>query len=158
MLVSGKSRTGTELVHRMLVGSVLLLVASAVCVAIAAFAPLPAAPDVAAIGPPTAPVGVLSAKPNLGPLLVKMAGKRLIRPSQVQAAVKDTGAAQRLLAKLNLQGVVDMRGNLIAYIGVKGQGVKTVRQGGSVLEFVVKSIEPNRVVLSLQGVEVELTH
>jgi hypothetical protein len=92
------------------------------------------------------------------PLLAKMAGRRLVRPAQVQAAVKDTGAAARLLAKLNLQGVVDIGGELVAYIQVDKRSVKTVRKGEKVLELTVEEIQPGSVKLSLEGVVVELSH
>jgi len=95
---------------------------------------------------------------DLKPLLVKMAGVRLIKPPQVQAAVKDTGAAAKLVKKLALQGVVRMGDELVAYISVVKEGVKTVRRGGHVLEFVVEDVAPGKVTLSLQGVQVVLEH
>lgn len=95
---------------------------------------------------------------DLRPLLVKMAGVRLIRPAQIQAAVKDTGTAKALLAKLKLQGVVRMGDDFVAYIQVEGQSSQSVREGGSVLDFVVQGVEPGKVTLALQGVQVELAH
>ncbi len=94
--------------------------------------------------------------PDLGPLFAKMAGRRLIKPSQIKAAVKNTGAAARLLKKLKLQGIVQMGGNSIAYIKVEKKGVKSIRQGDKLLEFVVTKVKSNHVVLELDGVEVEL--
>src|SRR4051812_45987071 len=93
---------------------------------------------------------------DLQPLLVAMAGNNIIRPAQVQAAVKDDGAAQRLLAKLNLQGVIQMGDDLVAYIQVEKGGVQTVKQGGSIIGLTVEKVEPSRVTLSLQGVLVTL--
>ncbi len=90
-------------------------------------------------------------------LLMRMAGRPLIRPSQVQAAVKDTGAAQRLLKKLKLHGVVQVGSDLVAYVQVDTREVKTVRKGEKLLGFVVKVIEPGRITLSLDGVEVVLS-
>ena len=93
---------------------------------------------------------------DLAGLLRQAAGSELIRPAQVRAAVKDTGAAGRLAKMLGLQGVVQIEGTFTAYIAVKDQGVKTVREGDKILDFVVKDLEPGRVVLSLDGVEVQL--
>lgn len=92
------------------------------------------------------------------PLLLKMAGRRLIRPSQVKAAVKDTGAAAQLLKKLTLQGVVQIGSDQVAYIRVEKKGTRNVKCGEKVLEFVVQKIEPGKITLSLEGVEVMLKH
>jgi hypothetical protein len=89
-------------------------------------------------------------------LVGEIAGRALIRPPQVQAAVKDLGLAARLLGQLKLQGVVQLGGESVAYVQVEKQGVKTVRQGQELLEFVVKEILPGKVVLSMEGVEVAL--
>jgi len=91
-------------------------------------------------------------------LIEKTAGTRLIKASQVIAAVKDSGAAAQLLKKLRLQGVVQIGGDLAAYIQVEKQGTKTVRTGEAVLDFVVDRIEGGRVTLSLEGVAVTLEH
>ncbi len=112
------------------------------------------APRPAEVGLGSEPMDALDSQS----LLLKMAGRRLIRPAQIQAAVKDTGAAQRLLSKLKLQGVVQMGGDHVAYIQVADRGVQTVRVGSSVLDFMVEAVESGRVKLSLDGVEVELTH
>ena len=97
-------------------------------------------------------------KPNLSSLLEKMAGRGLIRPPQVVAAVKDTGAAARLAKSLKLQGVVELGGSLVAYIEVEKRRVQALRKGETVLGFVVRDIGPGRVTLSLEGVEVILGH
>jgi hypothetical protein len=95
-------------------------------------------------------------RPDLQPLIVKLAGRTLIRPAQVQAAVKTDGTAERLLKLLKLQGIVRIGDTSVAYIQVEKEGVKTVREGETVLDFVVERIEPNKVVLNLQGVVVTL--
>lgn len=95
---------------------------------------------------------------NLTGLLTTMAGRALIKPSQVQAAVKDTGLADRLLKQLKLQGVVQMGPETVAYVHIEKQGTKSVRRGEKLLDFVVKNIETGRVTLSLEGVEVLLEH
>jgi hypothetical protein len=97
-------------------------------------------------------------RPDLQPLLVSVAGRTLIRPAQVQAAVKADGTAERLLKQLKLQGVVRIGETPVAYIQIEKEGVKAVREGDMVLEFVVDRIESNQVVLSLQGVVVTLGH
>jgi hypothetical protein len=91
-------------------------------------------------------------------LLKRIAGRRLIEPSQGLAAVKDTGAAARLLASLKLQGVVKTGDRLVAYVDVDKQGVSTVGAGDRLLDFVVKDVTPGRVTLTLDGVEVSLGH
>jgi hypothetical protein len=93
---------------------------------------------------------------DLRPLLVKVTGRTLIRPAEVQAAVKSDGTAERLVKQLKLEGVVTMGGTSVAYIRVKQDGLKAVREGDSVLEFSVKRVEPDKVTLSLQGVTVPL--
>ena len=89
-------------------------------------------------------------------LLSRTAGRPLVRPPQIQPAVKDTGAAARLVRKLKLQGIIQKGDILVAYIRVGKQGVKTVREGEKVLDFVVKEIKAGRVTLLLEGVQVEL--
>ena len=89
-------------------------------------------------------------------LLVKMAGRVLIRPAQVKAAVKDTGAAARLVKQLKLRGVVEMPDGLVAYIELASEGVRDVRKGDRVLVFEVKDLQPGAVTLTLDGVEVQL--
>ena len=95
---------------------------------------------------------------DLDGLLKRLAGRALVRPAQVQAAVKDSGAAAKLAKKLKLQGVVRMGDSWVAYVDVSEQGVKALRKGESVLEFVVKEVEPGKVIVSLEGVEVTLDH
>lgn len=84
--------------------------------------------------------------------------RALIRPAQVQAAVKDTGAAAQLAKRLKLQGVVALNGEYVAYVDVQEQGVKAVRVGEPLLDFVIKDVTPGKVTLSLEGVEVVLGH
>jgi len=103
------------------------------------------------------PVIDLAARDTQG-LVRQVAGRRLIEPPQIQAAVRDTGAAQRLLKQLTLQGVVNLGGTMVAYIGVRNGNVQTLPEGGKVLQFVVKEIQPGHVTLTLDGVDVMLTH
>lgn len=95
---------------------------------------------------------------DMNSLLLNMAGRPLIRPSQIKAAVKDTGAAAQLLKKLKLQGIVKLGNSFVAYIEVEKHSVVTVRRGEKILEFTVKDIEAQKIVLSLEGVEVSLGH
>lgn len=87
-----------------------------------------------------------------------VAGRPLIRPGQVQAAVLDTGAAARLAQGLRLRGVVFAGGRHIAYIHVQDEGTVTVEEGHEVIDFTVQAIEADHVLLSLEGVEVQLRH
>lgn len=90
-------------------------------------------------------------------MLSKMAGKELIRPAQVQAAVKDSGAAKTLAKRLKLQGIVQIGDAYTAYVQVEKEGVKSVRKGDTILEFAVKKVEAGKVTLSLDNVEVDLS-
>jgi hypothetical protein len=101
---------------------------------------------------------LVETRQDLQQLLVKMAGWRLIKPAQVQAAVKNTGLAQTLAKKLKLQGVIQVGSTLTAYIQVEKQGTQTVKQGDKLLDFLVQKIDPGVVTLSLEGVEVTLGH
>ncbi len=91
-------------------------------------------------------------------VLAVMAGRRLIKSPEVQAAVKDRGAAKKMLEELDLHGVVHVKGELTAYIRVQGGDVKSVRVGDTIQEFRVEKILPGRVVLTFEGVVVELQH
>lgn len=134
------------------------LLAGLVCVAVAGLAPVDgdAANTVATAGqrvPRLAGQGVAMA-----PLLRQVAGSQLIRPAQIQAAVKDTGTAKRLLERLKLQSVVAMRGEPMAYVRVKDGGVRSVRKGDHLLEFYVEEVAAGEVRLTLEGVAVTLTY
>jgi len=87
-----------------------------------------------------------------------MAGKELVKPPQVHAAVKDSGLAGKLAKRLKLEGVVQADEGYSAYIRVDNKALETVRQGQKVLDFTVARIEPGAVTLSLEGVEVVVTH
>jgi hypothetical protein len=92
-------------------------------------------------------------------LLEKIAGRRhLIRAALVQAAVRDNGAAQKLLATLKLQGVIRIGSQYVAYVAVDKGGTATVHQGDSLSRFMVDKIEPGHLLLSLDGVTVTLGH
>ena len=95
---------------------------------------------------------------DAGPLIDKLAARSLIKATQAQAAVRDTGVSKELLKRLKLQGVVQMPDEMVAYIAVAGEGVCTCRKGERVLEFVIEDIAPGKVVLDLQGVKSTLTH
>ena len=84
--------------------------------------------------------------------------RRLLQPSEVQAAVKDSGAAAEMLARLKLRGVVQIGDQPQAYVMVVDEGDRTVRVGDKLLEFEVQKISPGSVELSLQGVLVQLTY
>ena len=95
-------------------------------------------------------------QPELSPLMHQMAGRYLIKPAQIKAAVKDTGIADRLAKKLKLQGIVQMGGKSVAYVQVEKQGVKSVKEGDKLLEFLVEKIGADQVTLNLDGVQIKL--
>lgn len=97
-------------------------------------------------------------KPDWAELLPALAGRNLIAPSQVRAAVKNTGEAAVLVKRLRLQGIVQMGGQPVAYVQVEKEGLKVVRKGDKLLEFSVDAIGAGHVNLSLEGVAVTLTH
>ncbi len=145
-------------VDRFMIAAVVLLALSAVLMVLSAVIPIGADVEASSVASVRQLQPLPKIRANLEPLVAKMAGRHLIKPSQVQAAVKDTGIAQRLAKKLKLQGVVQVGTDLIAYVSVEKQGTKTVRQGEKLLDFVVQKIEPGKVTLSLQGVQVVLGH
>ena len=97
-------------------------------------------------------------KSDIQPLLNSLAGRELIRPASMQPALKDDGSAQRLLKLLKLQGVIEFDSELVAYVQVEKEGVRTVRAGDKLLEFVVEKVQPSSVTLSLNGVTIALGH
>ena len=135
-----------------------LLALSIVLVILAVAMPIEANIEVSSIVSERQLQSLPQAKQDIKPFLARIAGRYLIKPSQVRAAVKDSGAAQRLVKKLTLQGIVQIGSDLIAYIGVDKQGTKTVRQGEKLLDFVVQDVKPGKVTLTLEGVEVILEH
>jgi len=135
-----------------------LLALSAAVFLLACAAPVASSPGVTATPSPK-PVPTLNASPPaLDPLLSRLSGRRLIRAAEVQAAVKDSGVAQRLLAHLKLQGIVQIQGAYVAYVQVDDTGVRAVRANDSLLDFLVESVEPGVVKLSLEGVHVNLAY
>lgn len=82
--------------------------------------------------------------------------EELIRPLQGIAAVKDDGVAQRMAKRLKLQGVINMGGEYVAYIGVDKGQVVAVKAGGDILDFSVIKVDDKSVILSREGVEVAL--
>ncbi len=139
-------------------GACVLVVAAVVAVLAAALGPINTDSPMSTGGGKTRPTIAAAGTPSIGPLKAQIARRRLIRPPEVKAAVKDSGAAQRLLDQLKLHGVVRMEREYVAYVEVDKRGVRAVRKGEKLLEFIVESVAPGRVVLSLQGVEVILEH
>lgn len=139
------------------VGLVVFVLGVAAMVAAAGW-PIPGDADLNSSGAVSRVPEAAEAAVSSSELARAVAGRRLIRPSQVRAAVKDTGLAARLLERLKLQSVVQMRGEPVAYVKVENAGVTSVRAGGRLLDFEVRQVEPDRVVLVLEGVEALLSH
>lgn len=153
-------RLGRGLVRVCLAASIVLLVLSVTGLALAATWPLG---DLAASG--TLPArGGGSARPaptsgrDTGALAAALAGRRFIRPPQIQPAVKDTGLAKRLLTKLKLVGIVSTDGTARAYVSAQQGDVQTVAAGDALLDFTVVEIGSSYVKLELDGVPVKLTY
>jgi len=139
-------------------GACVLVVTAVVAVLAAALGPINTESPMTSDGGKARPTMAGGGTPNIEPFKAQIARRRLIRPPEVKAAVKDSGAAQRLLEQLKLHGVVRMEREYVAYVEVTERPVRAVRKGEKLLEFVVESVAPGRVVLSLQGVEVILEH
>lgn len=151
-------KEATRLARYVIVFSAGGLILAVLCLAAAFFWPLDISDDGAGAGQPVTSCRLPEVNADVSQLVGRLAGVRIIRPAQLRAAVKDSGMAARLAKQLKLQGVVDMRGKLMAYIAVEKQGVATVAEGDQVLDFLIERIEPGRVTLVLEGVSVELTH
>jgi hypothetical protein len=158
MLANNHTSKAGRLSEKVRIIGLVCVVLSLAGVALAAFCPLGRGLAESADTGNSALPPLPRADRPIQPLLVKMAGRRLIRPSQAQAAVKDSGLTGRLAKKLTLQGIVRVGGTLVAYIHVEKQGVKSVRAGDRILDFLVERMESDRVTLSLEGVQVVLKH
>ena len=148
--------TVLRLIGRLKISATAAVVLSLIGLAAALLWPIASHADGAAASRRQGPRPLTSPKHDVQALQAKLAGQMLIRPSQVKAAVKDAGTAGRLLGQLKLHGVVQMPSGLVAYIEVKGEGVRDVRKDASILDFVVQDLRPGVVTLSLEGVEVQL--
>jgi hypothetical protein len=82
--------------------------------------------------------------------------QEMIRPLQGIAAVKDDGAAAKMAARLQLQGIVNMGGQLVAYVSVDKGSAVAIKTGGTILEFSVLRVEERTVTLCREGVQVVL--
>lgn len=146
------------ILRKMVITSVSSAVLGLILLVIAIFWPF-RAPEVLAVSVPKDLVQQPAKAPvNMDALLTKTAGVRLIRPSNALAAVKDNGIAKKLLARMKLQGVTELAGTPVAYIGIEKMGTQTVKVGDSVLDFQVQAISSGQVTLSLDGVVVELKY
>jgi len=150
------SMTPDRWAQLLLAAGAVIAAASVSAVALAVFWPLPS---------PSAFVGGGGSLPQLSDqradtteLAAAIGRRRLLEPAEIQAAVKDAGAAQDLLGRMRLQGVVQMGDQPQAYVMIQDEGVKVLRVGDQVLGFQVEKIEAGKVELSLEGVRVMLTH
>lgn len=148
----------TRWAGRLLAGSLLLLVGSIGLAA--AMWLMPIAPDGPTIDEISRELAMADNDEALSvsDVLRQTAGRRLIRPAQIIAAVKDTGAAERLVKRLKLQGIIEMGGRKVAYVQVDGQNTVSVREGQKVLDMTVAKIESSRVEFSLDGVQASLAY
>ncbi len=151
-------RAAKRITDRFVLVSIVLLLLSFIAVVTAAVFPIDTDVKTRATSEAAEFFPLVASEQNMNSLLLKMAGKPLIRPPQIKAAVKDVGTATQLLKKLKLQGIVKLGNSFVAYIEVDKHGVVTVRRGEKILEFVVKDIGAQAIVLSLEGVEISLSH
>ncbi len=92
-----------------------------------------------------------------------IAGRALLQPTNAQAAVKDDGAAARLLKRLKLRGVVKMGPQFVAYVQIRADGrkpntSKRVRAGDHLGDLRVEKIEPGKVLLTFESMQAMLTN
>lgn len=151
-------QTTRKMVNRFLLIALLILVAGIGLVILAGLIPVSGDPSAKEIAINRSFEFQAGSSPSLPPLLAQLVSRKLIQPAQVKAAVKDSGAAEKILQKLKLQGVVQLGNEAIAYIQVEKQGTVKVRRQEKILGLEVIRIEPGRVTLSLEGVEVVLCH
>ena len=137
---------------------ILLIALALVAILIASLLPISASSDSAYIPRHNQSDLLLPSDEDVKAMKAEMAGRRLVRPLQIRAAVRDTGAAAKLLERLKLCGIVQVGDERVAYIQIGNNGLATVRAGQNVSEFVVKSVNKSDVVLSLEGVEAVLQY
>jgi len=144
--------------RRAMTGGLVFAALSLAAVAAAILTPLPShkaggssqAPGrVPAIHPPPKSSGSLQAR-------ITGQVQEMIRPLQGIAAVKDDGAAAKMASRLQLQGIVNMGGQFVAYVCVDKGSVVAIKTGGTILEFSVLRVEEKTVTLCREGVQVVL--
>lgn len=152
------SDRGMRLIGRFRLVGVIVLAAGLACLAVAALTPVDAELREAghSSARPFSPLPQPGA--DASDAMAKVAGSRLIRPAQMLAPVRDSGVAAELAKRLQLTGVIQSPQGLVAYVQPEKQPVLAVREGQKVQEFVVEKIEPNQVILTLDGVAVTLTN
>jgi hypothetical protein len=153
-------RVAGRIARRLAQASLALAALSVAAVAAAIVWPIAPAEHLASVAKGEGFAPIADSKQNLQGVLDRLSSRQtpLISPPQVQAAVKDSGSAAKLVKRLKLQGIVQIGGGYVAYVQVEEQGLKTVKKGESLLDFVVQEVAPGKVVLSLEGVEVVLGH
>jgi hypothetical protein len=153
-------RSAGHIARRLAQATLALATLSVIAVAAALVCPISPAENIAGAAKAEEFASVAVPKQDLQGVLTRLSSRRnpLISPPQAQAAVKDSGAAAKLAKKLKLQGIVQTGGDYVAYVQVDEQGLKTVRKGESLLDFVVLDVGPGKVLLALEGVEVALGH
>ncbi|MCY2926466.1 MAG: hypothetical protein NT031_13700 [Planctomycetota bacterium] len=137
-----RSLDGTErLARRFLWASLVILAAAVTAVVLAALLPVVEASQASRPAVRLDPKIPAITAASLEALLERVATRELIRPAQHRAAVKDSGVAAQMAKALKLQK----------------EGTVSVKKGQTVLKFLVKEIQSDRVTLSLEGVEVVLS-
>lgn len=153
-----RSLDGTErLARRFLWASLVILAVAVTAVVLAALLPVMEASQASRPAVRLDPKIPAIAAASLEALLERVATRELIRPAQHRAAVKDSGVAAQMAKALKLEGIVQAGDELVAYIQVQKEGTVSVKKGQTVLKFLVKEIQSDRVTLSLEGVEVVLS-
>ena len=87
---------------------------------------------------------------------VALNGRTLIRPPQIEAAIKKTGTAAKLANKFRLHGVASIGGEYVAYLHEPSTGTTPVRVGDSIQVFDISEVTATSVVLSLDGERVRI--
>jgi len=144
--------------RRAMTGGLVFAALSLAVVAAAILTPLPNQETGASGQAPQRVPAIQPSRRSWGDLQARIARQvqEMIRPLQGIAAVKDDGAAAKMASRLQLQGIVNMGGQFIAYVSVDKGPVVAIKTGGTILEFSVLRVGERTVTLCREGVQVVL--
>jgi len=117
---------------------------------------LPAGHDSQEIAAETRVKDLKVARVDVNQLAGRLTGRGLLSPGRFKPTVQEEDTAQKLAERFKLQGVARIGNDMVAYVRIENQGVRAVRRGQRLMEFEVQAVEPGRLILSLNGSEVEL--
>lgn len=137
--------------QRVLIAAVLLMMGSLILLVLAVTLPIRTGVTDAVRNQTFEVPRIYAGSSELRNVASTIAGRRLVRPPRLDAAIVDTGAAAKALELLTLQSVVMEGASPFAYVRVRDRGVVRVTLGDHVLSFRVESISPGVIELSMDG-------